>query len=185
MWTTIKLKQDCCRIVFKQLAVRNRRLLSLWQVFTHPKKYKIVNWNIVGKSVRVSQACPDFPLEAMPSFAINNHIFNLVQGLCTGNTAKGPAAQLRYMSTNQKCELKKSIYVKFSSIQGPVWREMRENMHMISWDHIVWQVWFHIIASLRLWSWIFSHGGRSLRGHKPVSSSSGSTPESQPSPGDS
>ena len=114
MWTTIKLKQDCCRIVFKQLAVRNRRLLSLWQVFTHPKKYKIVNWNIVGKSVRVSQACPDFPLEAMPSFAINNHIFNLVQGLCTGNTAKGPAAQLRYMSTNQKCELKKSIYMSNS-----------------------------------------------------------------------
>ena len=57
----------------------------------------------------------------MPSFAINNHIFNLVQGLFTGNTAsvhlilpKGPAAQLRYMSTNQKCELKKSIYMSNS-----------------------------------------------------------------------
>ena len=90
MWTTIKLKQDCCIIVFKQLAVRNRWLLSLWQVFFPSQKYKIVIVEIFLARVReylklvrtshlkqcqASQSTITFSTWSRPSSAASIHVY--------------------------------------------------------------------------------------------------------------
>ena len=155
MWTTIKLKQDCCIIVLKQVAVRNRRLLSLWQMFAHPKNIKLLVeillarvWEYL-KLVRTSHLKQCQASQSTITFSTWSRAFlQEIQHPCTWSCLKAQqpsfdtSLQTRNASSRNPYNMSNSVRWK---VQFGV-----KTCIIISWYHIVWQVWFHIIASLRL-----------------------------------